>query len=120
MKHLILTITMVLFCATMQAQEKKKNAKTTIKVDGVCMMCKKRIEKAALATKGVKYAVWNVKTHDLDLIFDERKTAIKAIEENIAKAGHDTQETKATDEDYNNLHPCCKYRDTKVIDDHKN
>ena len=119
MKHVILALTLVLLSTTIQAQEKKKNVKSTITVDGVCVMCKKRIEKAALATKGVKYAVWDVKTHNLDVIFDERKTAIKAIEENIAKAGHDTHEIKATDEAYSNLHPCCKYRDTKVIDDHK-
>ena len=45
-----------------------KNAKVTIEVDGVCMMCKNRIEKACLKTKGVKSAVWNVETHNLSLI----------------------------------------------------
>ena len=38
------------------------------------MMCKERIEKASIKTKGVKSAVWNVKTHELKLIFDARKT----------------------------------------------
>ena len=31
-----------------------KNAKAAIEVDGVCMMCKNRIEKACLKIKGVK------------------------------------------------------------------
>ena len=80
---------------------------------------RKRIEKAALSTKGVKYAVWNVKSHDLSLIFDERKVDLKAIKQRVAKVGHDTKEIKATTEDYDNLHPCCKYREEEVREDHK-
>ena len=57
-----------------EAQKKKKNFKVAIEVDGVCMMCKKRIEKAALNSKGVKFATWDVKTHLLSLIIDENKT----------------------------------------------
>ena len=40
-----------------------KNARASIEVDGVCLMCKDRIEKACIKTKGVKSAVWDVKTH---------------------------------------------------------
>ena len=54
-----------------------KNAKATIEVDGVCMMCKNRIEKACLKTKGVKSAIWNVETHNLSLIYDERKSEFR-------------------------------------------
>jgi len=60
-----------------EAQKKKKNLKVAIEVDGVCMMCKKRIEKAALNSKGVKFATWDVKTHLLSLIIDENKTDAK-------------------------------------------
>jgi len=97
-----------------------KNAKVTIEVDGVCLMCKTRIEKASIKTKGVKYADWNVKTHELKLIFDERKTNLEAIKQNIVAVGHDTKEIKANDEVYNNIDPCCKYRDEKVVKDHNN
>ena len=55
-----------------EAQKKKKNLKVAIEVDGVCMMCKKRIEKAALNSKGVKFATWDIKTHKLSLIIDEK------------------------------------------------
>lgn len=97
-----------------------KNAKATIDVDGVCMMCKVRIEKATIKIKGVKSAIWNVETHELSLIFDERKTNLKAIQSGIAAVGHDTKEIKATDEAYNSLDPCCMYRDEQVIKDHQN
>ncbi|RED50364.1 copper chaperone CopZ [Seonamhaeicola aphaedonensis] len=95
-----------------------KNTKATTEVDGVCEMCKARIEKACLNTKGVKYAKWDVKTHQLSLIFDERKTNLKTVEENILAAGHDVKETKATDEAYAKVHHCCKYRDEDVKNDH--
>jgi copper chaperone CopZ len=83
-------------------------------------MCKERIEKAAIRAKGVKSAIWNVETHELKLIYDERKTNLKAIQQCIADVGHDTKEIKATDEAYNSVHPCCLYRDDDVKKDHKN
>ena len=96
-----------------------KNAKATLEVDGVCMMCKERIEKATIKTKGVKSAVWNVETHELKLIFDERKTDLESVQKNIAAVGHDTKEFKASEEAYNSVDPCCKYRDEQVVQDHK-
>lgn len=96
-----------------------KNAKASMEVDGVCGMCKERIEKAAIRTKGVKSAVWNVDTHELKLIYDERKTDLKIISKNIAAVGHDTKEIKATDDAYDSVHPCCRYRDKDVVKDHE-
>ena len=113
----ILVIAMMLLGVASFAQN--KNAKASLEVDGVCMMCKERIEKASIKTKGVKSAVWNVKTHELKLIYDERKTNLDAIRNNIVAVGHDTKELKATDEAYNSVHPCCKYRDEDVKKDHE-
>lgn len=119
MKKIILVVTLMVAAVT-QAQKLKKSAKLTIEVDGVCMMCKERIEKAALKTKGVKFALWNVKTHMLSLIIDERKTDKKTIQENIAAVGHDTKDVKAPKEAYEAVDPCCKYRDKEVVKNHKN
>lgn len=115
MKNLV--VIAVLFMTSV-AFSQNKNAKASIEVDGVCMMCKERIEKACYKTKGVKSAVWDVKTHELKLIFDESKTNLNTIQKNIAAVGHDTKEIKATDEAYNSVHACCKYRDTEVVKDH--
>ncbi|MDO1501385.1 cation transporter [Winogradskyella maritima] len=95
-----------------------KNDRAIMEVDGVCMMCKARIEKAAIKTKGVKSAIWNVETHELKLIYDGNKTNVDTISKNIAAVGHDTKTIKATDEAYNSVHPCCKYRDEEVKKDH--
>jgi cation transport ATPase len=95
-----------------------KNAKGSMEVDGVCGMCKERIEKAAIKTKGVKSAVWNKDTHELRLIYDARKTNLDSISKNIADVGHDTKLYKATDEAYDSVDDCCRYRDPQVHADH--
>ena len=115
MKQIILVAVLLVSTITFA---QNKNARASLEVDGVCMMCKQRIEKASLKTKGVKSADWNVKTHELKLIFDERKTNLETIEEKIASVGHDTKRLKATDEAYAAVHPCCKYRDEEIIDNH--
>lgn len=118
MKNLIILVVVTLMSITAFAQN--KNAKSTVMVDGVCMMCKNRIEKAAIKTKGVKSAVWNVQTKELNLIYDERKTDLATINQSVANVGHDTEQIKATEEAYNSVHDCCKYRDEEVIKDHEN
>ncbi|WP_298760704.1 cation transporter [uncultured Psychroserpens sp.] len=117
MKKIIVVLAILVTTVTFA---QNKNAKASLEVDGVCMMCKERIEKAAIRTKGVKSAIWNVKTHELKLIFDERKTNLETISKKVASVGHDTKTIKATDEAYNSVHPCCKYRDKTVVDDHDN
>lgn len=118
-KVIFMLTTLVIFGLSAQAQKKNKNAKITFKANGVCTMCKKRIEKAALKSKGVKFASWNVKTKDFFAIIDERKTDKKTVQQTIANSGHDTKDIKAPNEKYEKLHFCCKYRDDKVINSHK-
>lgn len=118
MKKIITIIALALFATTTFAQE--KNKKMTMEVDGVCEMCKVRIEKAALGVKGVKYALWDTPSHQLSLIMDERKTNAMAVKTALVAVGHDTKELKATEEDYNTVMPCCKYRDDEVVNSHKN
>ena len=93
-----------------QAQDKKnKNAKFNIEVNGNCELCKKRIEKAAFSVKGVKSADWHIDDHRLHLILNEEKASVSDVKKAVAKVGHDTDDVKATDEDYNKLHGCCIY-----------
>lgn len=117
MKKLV-TLSILLFGIIAFSQN--KNARSTMEVDGVCGMCKERIEKAATRTKGVKSAVWSIESHELKLIYDARKTNVKDISKSLAAVGHDTKEIKATEEAYNSVHPCCRYRDEDVKKDHDN
>jgi copper chaperone CopZ len=110
MKSIVIGLLLMLVSFTAQAQEKKsKNAKFNFEVNGNCEMCKKRIEKAAFSVSGVKSAVWSISNHQLDLILNEEKCSLSDVKKAIAKVGHDTDEVKATDEDYQKLHGCCMY-----------
>ncbi|PVW17054.1 heavy-metal-associated domain-containing protein [Marixanthomonas spongiae] len=113
----VLTVLVLLVTTITFAQN--KNARASMEVDGVCGMCKERIEKASIKTKGVKSAIWDVKTHELQLIYNEKKTDLSSIKENILAVGHDVEDLRATDKAYNSLHDCCRYRDEAIIDDHK-
>jgi copper chaperone CopZ len=116
MKKLLLIVLLVSITNTFA---QNKNERASIDVNGVCTMCKARIEKAAIRTKGVKSAVWSVKTHELKLIYDGRKTNLDSIKSSVLNVGHDTMGLIATDEAYASVHPCCRYRNDEIIDDHK-
>lgn len=114
MKKTIVSLVLILISAISLAQD--KNKKMVMEVDGKCDMCKTRIEKAALGVKGVKYALWDIPSHQLSLIIDERKTDPMKIKTAIVAVGHDTKELKATQEAYDSVHPCCKYREDNTDD----
>lgn len=94
------------------AQKEKKESPiitTEMTVSGVCNMCKKRIEKAALI-KGVKMADWDKHTQLLKVVYDSRKTTIEMIHQSVSAYGHDTANAKSPDGVYNELPGCCQYR----------
>jgi cation transport ATPase len=110
MKNILFGMLLLMVTFSAQAQEQKnKNAKFTTEVNGNCELCKKRIEKAAFSVSGVKSAVWDIDTHQLNLILNEEKTTLLDVKKAVAKVSHDTDDVKATDEEYDNLHGCCKY-----------
>lgn len=110
MKNIILILMVSFLGFGSQAQEKKnKNAKYVTEVNGNCEQCQKRIQKAAYSVPGVKSAIWDIETHQLNLIVNGEKTTLLEVKKAIAEAGHDTDEVKATSESYDNLHSCCKY-----------
>ena len=79
-------------------------------VEGLCSMCKGRIEKAALSVDGVQKAEWSIKTHKLTLTYASNVDP-KVVLKKIADVGHDNEMFKASDEAYNALPSCCHYRD---------
>jgi periplasmic mercuric ion binding protein len=106
---LVLLVTFASFAVNAQETKKNKNAKVEFHVAGNCGMCKKRIEKAALANKGVKSADWHMDCGTLYLLINEQKTDILTIQKAIANVGHDNDGAKATVENYEKLHGCCQY-----------
>lgn len=109
-KFVLVAFTLVLGLTVLAQEKKNKNKKVEIEVNGNCTMCEKRIEKAAFSVKGVKSAEWHADHQDLHLIIDETKCSVLDVEKAIAKVGHDTQDVKATEEEYAKIHGCCQYR----------
>ena len=110
MKKLILATVLLLGGFSIQAQEKlNKNAKYEIEVNGSCDMCQSRIQKAAFSIAGVKSATWSIETHKFNLILNEEKATVLDVKKAVAKAGYDTDEVKATNENYDKLPGCCQY-----------
>jgi hypothetical protein len=120
MKSLIkLTLVILFAVVSTTTYSQGKVTETTLKVDGVCFMCKNRIENA-LDTTGVKYATWDIDTQILKIAFRNDKYSVNDISQILANVGHDTEEIKATEEVYSKIDMCCKYRDPAVVADHKN
>lgn len=108
MKRFIAFLITILFSTQIFAQN-KDIVTEHYQVNGVCEQCKKRIEDAAYI-KGVKSAEWDVKTHDLTVVYRSSKTSAEEILKSVARAGHDNEKVQATDEDYKGLPSCCYYR----------
>lgn len=105
-----------LFISTALFAQTKKE---TIKVNGECGMCKKKIEKAAKAN-GAITASWSPETKILQVSYNTRQTSSDKIQKAIAAVGYDTEKYTAADEAYNSLDECCKYeRKTPTTADDK-
>ncbi|MFN4299748.1 MAG: heavy-metal-associated domain-containing protein [Thermaurantimonas sp.] len=88
----------------------QKRVEATIHVDGVCDMCKKRIERA-LDVPGITFAEWDKKTHKLYVVYRPKKISEERIHQLLNEAGHDTEKSKAPDDRYETVAECCRYRD---------
>ena len=108
MKDIILILLTAAFSTVLSAQSK---ADITFGVSAACGMCEERIE-AAYDVKGIVMADYDLKTKKLHVVYKTRffPTEID-IHRIAANVGHDTEKVKATDEVYNSLHHCCKYRE---------
>jgi Cu(I)/Ag(I) efflux system membrane fusion protein len=87
-----------------------ENGHATIVVQGLCEMCKERIEKAAKSIAGVSVASWDMTTKQLHLHFDSTKTSVDNVSKTVAATGHDTDRHLADNKVYETLPDCCKYR----------
>jgi hypothetical protein len=113
MNYLIIILGMVL-SLSVHAQEKKtdkKKVETTLTVEGVCGMCKDRIENASLRTSGVKFAEWNKTSKQLKLVYNPQKTSQSEIQKAIAKKGHASEGVPKDSTAYQKLPDCCRYAD---------
>ena len=104
----------LIFVSSTVFSQKKDIVEESFEVNGVCKMCKARIEKTAFKQKGVKVAEWDINNHLLTVLYDKSKIDINQIHKSIAKVGHDTSDEQAPDEVYDNLPMCCLYNRDEI------
>lgn len=110
-KNLLYTLLLIATPVFANAQKQEKSIATCeFTVQGVCEMCKERIEEAALI-KGVKMTEWDNTTGVFRAVYREDKISEKEIHEAIAAVGHATDQVAADEEAYNRLPKCCAYND---------
>lgn len=80
-----------------------------LKVYGACGMCEDRIETNALNVIGVNSADWDEETEILTLTVAEGMFLEEDMHNQMVAIGHDTDQKRAADSVYDNLHHCCKY-----------
>lgn len=115
MKTYILLALMAIGSLGLNAQEKNSTIQeTSFEVDGVCNMCKERIENAAMRAKGVKTANWDKESKKVTVVYNSKKTDVLAIKQSIANAGHDVDSLNSSEENYSKLPACCSYRDDNL------
>lgn len=103
----LVVVTAIIALSFTTGTGKKERASFT--VYGVCGMCETRIEKAINELEGVLWADWEQETMELTVKFDSGVVSLNQIKKKAANVGHDSDDVRATEEAYENLHPCCKY-----------
>lgn len=103
---IFLALAMILIVSSTYAHEKTD----TIKVNGGnCETCKQQIEKIVKQSGAIK-AEWSAKTKLLIVTYNSHEVRNIDIQKKMAEAGYDTEKELATDEAYNKLDACCRYR----------
>lgn len=113
MKKSIIYTIIGLFSLSFSSNISAQNPKTVeaeFRVDGVCKMCKTRIENAAYI-KGVKFTEWSKETQTLKVAYNTTKTDLESIHASIAAIGHSTSMVEADTIAYKKLPACCAYQD---------
>lgn len=112
--YLIGIVTVFFFIFSNEADAQNQRIDTAkFFVDGVCDMCKDRIENAAYQ-RGVKFVEWDKNKREITVIYKTKRTSVERIKKNILAAGHDAGDQKAKKEDYMSIDECCRYRELET------
>ena len=119
MKRIIIFLGLSLFvlvgmfsCGSTEAASANR-VTTSFWTDGVCDMCETRIEEALLV-KGVYQVEWDKQTKTTTVVYSPKHISEEKLFQLAAEAGHDTEEVKATEDAYNSLPGCCRYKELET------
>jgi copper chaperone CopZ len=110
MKSLVKAIIPVISFLLLSAFAYGQKADTiTLKVPGVCNMCKARIETTSYDVSGVKSAKWDLESEVLTTVINPKKTSRQKVADALAAAGYRSELAEADPKAYQNLPACCQY-----------
>ena len=119
MKTSVLLLLLLVFQTGSYAQKQSsfknvlpKDTTETLWVNGVCEMCKERIENT-LHKKGILSSSWNIQTKILTITYQPAVISLVGIAKRLADAGHDNKLKTASTAAYKSLPDCCRYRELK-------
>ena len=103
MRNLILFL-MLLSPIMVMAVDKEVTFKSSIN----CNMCKEKIEKELVLTKGVKKVNVDVDKKEINVTYNDEKTTEAKLKKAISKIGYDADEVVADKKAHDHLAKCCQ------------
>jgi copper chaperone CopZ len=109
-KIIVLIFTLVVILVACQKSEQAATAsQVDIKVPTIqCESCVKNVKIALQELEGVKTAAVDLNTKVAQVSFDPANLTLADLENAIAKAGYDANDTKRDSLAYEDLDACCK------------
>jgi len=107
---IIFLFAMLLGASVTSSAQGKTPVTTSFWVAGVCEMCKERIERA-LDVPGVRSVSYELDAHQVTVVYQPKKITEDKLHNLLNAAGHDTSRSMASEEAYQTVHDCCKYRE---------
>lgn len=110
MKHykMILILAVFISSSVFSQEKERKTAEITIMTSAVCGMCKDRIEHDMAFEKGVKDVNLDLKTKEVSIVYQTKKTDPDKLREAITEIGYDADDLEADAKAYEKLPACCK------------
>jgi copper chaperone CopZ len=108
--HLSILVSLFITFTGFTVDKTKKTETVKFHVAGVCGLCETTIERA-VDVKGVVAADYTLETGILEVTFKPSKISEDQLHKLLNEVGYDTEKSKATDEQYNRVHDCCRYRE---------
>ena len=109
MKKIALSsIVLFVFLFSITTTKAQTTSEIKITTSAVCKSCKKTIEKALSAEKGVIKSSLDVSTKVVTVNYDPAITSPEKIRLAISNAGYDADDVKANPKAYKRLDDCCK------------
>lgn len=107
-KYLKFFLLLIIFISAFSHVSNAQTDTAVIATSAQCDMCKKKIEDALRFEKGVKLTTLDIKTKNVTVIYNSKKTDADKIRKAISMLGYDADNISADSASYNKLHECCR------------